>query len=93
MEESEKLEVEKDPDLSQEIEFLREEIYRMEIAQQDQAQKIAQHLNEEEKSRWLKIAPFMMKISKKWDNRGHRVTCGIDKTVFLSYFSRLSINR
>lgn len=51
MEESEKLEVEKDPDLSQEIEFLREEIYRMEIAQQDQAQKIAQHLNEEEKSR------------------------------------------
>ena len=53
MEESEKLEVEKDPDLSQEIEFLREEIYRMEIAQQDQAQKIAQHLNEEEKSRWL----------------------------------------
>ena len=56
MEESEKLEVEKDPDLSQEIEFLREEIYRMEIAQQDQAQKIAQHLNEEEKSRWPEIA-------------------------------------
>ena len=37
MEESEKLEMEKDPELSEEIEFLREEIYRMECARQDQA--------------------------------------------------------